>query len=94
MNKFFLIIFVSTICLSSCTQTVSVDRTTEQVKSESFYNEGEKYFLGKGVSQDYKKAFFYFEKAAISGSAIAQNDIASMLAKGLGTSKNIEKSYC
>lgn len=91
MYKLFFIIIFNIICLPSCTKVNPVDNTTENVQVESLYSEGEKHFLGRDVPQDYKKAFFYFEKAATAGSAAAQNDLAAMLTKGIGTDKNPEK---
>ena len=92
MYKLFFIIIFNIICLPSCTKVNPVDNTTENVQVESLYSEGEKHFLGRDVPQDYKKAFFYFEKAATAGSAAAQNDLAAMLTKGIGADKNPEKA--
>ena len=92
MYKLFFIIIFNIICLPSCTKVNPVDNTTGNVQVESLYSEGEKHFLGRDVPQDYKKAFFYFEKAATAGSAAAQNDLAAMLTKGIGADKNPEKA--
>ncbi len=55
----------------------------EIVKSESLYKQGQKYFLGDGVEQNYQKALEYFEKAANEDSVVAQNDLAGMYFKGI-----------
>ena len=49
---------------------------------------GVRYLLGRGVEQDDKKAFYYFNKAASQGDVLAQNEIAYMYAAGKGTAKN------
>ena len=49
---------------------------------------GECYMNGDGVAQDFKKAFFWFEKAAIGGDANAQSELGNCYGKGFGVEKN------
>tara|TARA_A100001388_G_C28702977_1_gene467143 strand:+ start:29 stop:463 length:435 start_codon:yes stop_codon:yes gene_type:complete len=62
-------------------------------KKETIYNIGLLYFFGKGVKQDLSIAFEYCQKAALMGSARAQNNIAYMYIEGLGTEKNYVAAY-
>ena len=48
------------------------------------YNLGVMYDQGTGVSQDYKKAAEWYQKAAESGDADAQNALGAMYANGEG----------
>ena len=65
----------------------------DQGKKEAVYNIGLLYFFGKGVPKDLHMAYEYCKKAAYMGSSRAQNNLAFMLIKGLGTSKNYVASY-
>ncbi|MGC8468028.1 MAG: tetratricopeptide repeat protein, partial [Acidithiobacillus sp.] len=44
------------------------------------YNLGNLYFMGQGVSRDYQKAAYWWQKAAASGNADASRNLA-VLAK-------------
>ncbi len=74
-----------------CSKPLS-SQNTNQSETNQLYEQGGKYFLGKGVPKDYQKAFSYFQMAAEKGSPIAQNDLAGMYFKGIGIQKNEEKS--
>lgn len=87
----FFLVCLSVLGLNGCSNTVS-QKEKNIVQSDSLYKEGQKYFLGDGVEQNYKKALEYFEKAANQGSVIAQNDLAGMYFKGIGTEKNEAKA--
>lgn len=54
---------------------------------------GERYLLGRGVPQDNKKAFTYFEQAAAEGDVFAQNELAYMYAAGKGTPRDNVKAF-
>jgi len=56
----------------------------EQGFAEAQTNLGKMYYLGKGVLQDYKKAFEWRSKAATQGDATAQNNLGIMYANGEG----------
>ena len=97
MNLKYLIIYslislfmVNSIGCSKPPNTLQNNTHTEPYK---IYEQGGKYFLGKDVPKDYKKAFSYFKMAAESGLPIAQHDLAGMYFKGIGTQKNEEKAY-
>ncbi len=53
---------------------------------------GDRYFSGLGISQDYKKSFFWFHKAAKQGDARSQDQIGEMYFSGHGVSQNEEKA--
>lgn len=53
---------------------------------------GERYLLGRGVSQDYQKAFVYFSKAAEEGDVFAQNELGYLYAAGKGTPQDNAKA--
>jgi len=46
------------------------------------------YDKGKGVTQDYKQAVYWYQKAAEQGYAEAQNHLGNMYRKGLGVSQD------
>ncbi|RGB35179.1 kinase-like domain-containing protein, partial [Rhizophagus diaphanus] len=50
-------------------------------------------FNGTGTKQNYKKAFYYFQKAAESGYKIAQYDLGSCYEDGKGVKKNNRKAF-
>src|SRR5437870_13579524 len=51
-------------------------------------NMGVRYLLGRGVEQDDKKAFYYFNKAALQGDVLAQNEVAYLYGAGIGTARH------
>lgn len=53
---------------------------------------GVQYYDGVLVAKNLKKAFKYFEKAALKNDALAQNNLAWMYENGEGTIKDIEKA--
>lgn len=57
----------------------------------SQYNIGLMYRNGDGVSQNDRKAFFWFGKAASQGLAAAQDRLGWMYANGVGTEKDMRK---
>jgi TPR repeat protein len=46
------------------------------------------YYQGRGVDQDYTKAFFWLHKAADQGVYAAQRSVAEMYTAGLGTKRD------
>ena len=64
----------------------------ENKKDNSYLvQQGEKYYKGINVKQDYNKAFDYFLKAARNSDPIAQNMVASYYMNGLGKIKQDHK---
>ncbi|MBR4322998.1 MAG: SEL1-like repeat protein, partial [Treponema sp.] len=56
------------------------------------YMVGYKYFYGRGITQDYKKALYWFGKASDQDDVDAQLYLGVMNDRGLGTSQNYEKA--
>jgi len=46
------------------------------------------YFRGRGVPQDYKKAYEYYKKAANQGDSLAQYELGVMYEVGYGVQEN------
>lgn len=88
----FILILFNFAQLSGCSD-VTQKHNDQKIQAEMLYQEAEKYYLGQGTSQNYKKAFTLFEKAAKQGSAAAQNDLASMYFQGLSTQQDYEKAF-
>ena len=53
---------------------------------------GEIFFFGEGQPQDYEKAAYWYQKAALQGIAIAQFNLGLYYFKGVGVSQNYEKA--
>ena len=51
------------------------------------------YHTGQGVNKDYKKAFYWYKKAAEKGNAQSQANLGVMYAKGTGTKRDMVQSY-
>lgn len=59
---------------------------------EDLYQMGMKYYSGRGVSEDNKKAFEYFLQAAEGGHANAQYRLGQMYRFGWGVKKDMQKA--
>lgn len=59
---------------------------------EDLYQRGMKYYSGRGVSEDNKKAFEYFLQAAEGGHANAQYRLGQMYRFGWGVKKDMQKA--
>ncbi|MBQ5538953.1 MAG: sel1 repeat family protein, partial [Bacteroidales bacterium] len=59
---------------------------------EGQFNLGLKYYFGEGVSQNYAKAFEWWQKAAEQGRSDAQYNLGVMYKNGEGVPKNINKA--
>jgi TPR repeat protein len=64
----------------------------DPVYSETMYNTGVFYAEGLGVKQDYKKALYWFKKAADRGDDIAMFRLAIIYSDGLGIKSNLKES--
>ncbi len=64
-----------------------------QGNKEALYNIGLLYYFGKGVDKNLSLAFNYCKKAALKGLARAQNNLAFMYMKGMGTKKSYISAY-
>ena len=67
-------------------------RKKNKVVAIEQYNRGVAHFKGKGVVQDYKKAFEFFQKAAEQDLAQAQYNLGMMYANGDGVKQNMKKA--
>lgn len=54
---------------------------------------GDAYNTGKGVNQDYSKAFEWYQKAAASGNAYALRMLSVLHSWGRGTEKSAQKAF-
>ena len=66
---------------------------TEPVKPLSvseIYAEADKYYYGKEVSRDYRKAMEYYQKAADAGHVDAMKSIGYLYQNGFGVEKNMQ----
>lgn len=79
-----------TILLASCASDRYPNR--DELKLNDAKNPttamGVRYLLGRGVIQNDKKAFYYFNKAAHQEDPFAQNELAYLYAAGKGTAKD------
>jgi len=65
----------------------------EQGDADAQFNLGKMYFLGQiGAPQDYKKAVYWFEKAADQGNVLAQNLLGYMYSHGQGVTQDYKKA--
>lgn len=69
-----------------------LQRLAEQGDVEAQYYLGIMYSDGDGIQRDYKKGFFWCEKAALQGYPEAQFVVADMYECGDGVERNIEKA--
>lgn len=51
------------------------------------------YYTGVGVARDYRKAVYWFERAALAGDGSAQRHLGSMFRQGLGTNKDDFRAF-
>jgi len=56
-------------------------------------NLGFNYHTGKGIVQDFSKAFYWFEKAANKRNPIAQSYLGQMYYNGYGVTQDYSKAY-
>ena len=75
--------------------TQAVDKllqAAEKGHKKAQYRLGFCYDKGKGVAEDDKKAFYWYEKAAAQGHAKAQYQLGQCYKKGEGTTKDMAKA--
>ena len=56
------------------------------------YNQGEMYYHGEGVAQDYKEAFRWYQKAAEQGNVDAQHRLGEMYDQGQGVAEDDQRA--
>jgi TPR repeat protein len=76
------------VLLAGCSTNNYPTAHTPAFSDNSPRNMGVRYLLGRGVVQDDQKAFYYFNKAALQGDVLAQNEVAYLYAAGKGTPRN------
>ena len=70
------------------------EKLATEYNYEKAYNKmGECLYYGEGVPQDYKKAFYWYEKAANSGDSDAQFGLGLMYHYGEGIPQDFEKAF-
>ncbi|WP_139141383.1 tetratricopeptide repeat protein, partial [Acinetobacter baumannii] len=89
------LILSNSFLLSGCVKQPTSQNLVQEKSSEALrlYEEGQKYFLGKDVKQNYQKALELFQKASDQGLAEAQNDLGGMYFEGLGTTQDYQKAF-
>lgn len=70
----------------------SDDASAENYSSEELLSLGERFEKGVDVEENLEKAFYYYEKAALSGDPAALNKLGNMYAQGKGCTKNASKA--
>jgi TPR repeat protein len=68
-------------------------KAAEAGSSFAIFRLGQMYESGRGVAQDYSKAFQSYRKAAMRGFVPAQLSVARMYEQGLGTQVNYVNAY-
>ena len=68
------------------------EAATENYDTEELLSLGESYEKGEGVEENYKTAFYYYEKAAKTGAPAALNKLGNMYAQGKGCTKDAQKA--
>jgi TPR repeat protein len=80
--------------LTSCATTHAPAGTSERIAVQESNSElGVRYLLGRSVTQDNEKAFYYFRKAAKEGDPFAENELAYLYAAGKGTPQDWNKAF-
>jgi len=70
-----------------------IKKAAEQGYAGAQYNLGVIYDNGKGVTQDYKQAVYWYKKSAEQGHAKAQNNLGYMYSIGEGVPQNYKFAY-
>ena len=71
----------------------SLRKLAEQESAQAQYELGYRYSEGKGVEQDYSKAFEWYSKSAEQGFAQAQYELAGMYYNGIGIEQDKTKAF-
>ena len=73
----------STQSINNFNKKLSSYKKSKNKTPENMFYLGKMYYIGKGVTQDYKKAAFWYEKAANKGYAEAQFNLGEIYSYGL-----------
>lgn len=94
MKKFFLIVLlVANYAFVYASDIASLETLVNKGDAEAQLKLGLKYYFGKGVEQDYKKAFELFKKSAEQGNKTAQYNLCIVYGLGRGVEKNEDESF-
>lgn len=94
MSAYKILVFTGlSMLLAACSTNNYLAANSPAYSDNSPRNVGVRHLLGRGVMQDDEKAFYYFNKAANQGDALAQNEVAYLYAAGKGTQRNSEKAF-
>jgi len=94
MSAHKILVFIGlSMLLAACSTNNYLASNSPAYSDNNPRNVGVRYLLGRGVKQDDEKAFYYFNKAANQGDALAQNEVAYLHAAGKGTPRNSEQAF-
>lgn len=78
------------VLFSACSSPVTF--SDQYAMKGSAADKGVRYLLGRGVTQNNEKAFYYFSQAANEDDPFAQNELAYLYAAGKGTRRDYAKA--
>ena len=95
MKKILILVLLIFFCAGSafCGEFEDTLKNAEQGDVIAQYNLGSMYDNGKGTTQNYKQAFYWYKKSAEQGNAYAQYNIADMYKNGEGTTQNYKQAF-
>lgn len=83
------LLFVSPLHAEETDEIRILQKEAEKGLAESQNKLAGLYYEGKGITQNYETAAYWYRKAAKQGHILAQNNLADMFAEG----KGVEQSY-
>lgn len=96
MRRFFWILFVLIfVAVQPGLAATNISRTLAEAEKGVMASQldlGKAYQYGRGVGQDYKKALFWYEKAAEQGDAEAQRPLGALYEMGQGVAQDFSKA--
>lgn len=75
-----------------CEKTKLLDCLERHKIEFAYCRKGRSYYVGEGVEEDYKKAVFWYRKAAELGNPWAQNSLGVCYEYGNGVEKNLDEA--
>lgn len=92
LRYFLTFVLISSTCLNVSSVYADTSKAAKQPYGTASYKLGNMYYYGKGVPQNYKKAFWNFINASRRNSTLADFMLSKMYAEGQGVSKNLLKA--
>ena len=77
---------------TACKKPNNSQDLAQTITAQQLYEQGGRYYLGKGVKQNYTKALELYQQAANRGLAVAQSDLGTMYYNGLGIPSDKSKA--